>query len=174
MLVKRLGELERAGVVTREAKPNGQGSLYGLTDAGLDLAGVVDGLAAWAERWVDVLPEHADPGFALWAWCQVQLDRDALPEGRVVVAFTFPDEPRGNRSFWLLVEHGDAEVCTTDPGGAVAAEVVARSSPFVEWHRGRLGWDDAVRRGDITVEGSPAVRRQLPTWNLRRPVLTGP
>src|SRR6185437_11697074 len=71
----------------------------------------------WGERWVEVTPDRSDPGFALWAWCQVQLDRSALPAGRVVVAFTFPDERPGNRRYWLLVEHGDAEVCYSDPGG---------------------------------------------------------
>ena len=40
-----------------------------------------------------------------------------LPAGRVVVTFTFPDERPGNRRYWLLVEHRDAEVCYSDPGG---------------------------------------------------------
>ncbi len=92
MLTKRLRELEQAGVITSTPKPNGQGSTYALTDAGADLVGVVDSLGRWAEAWVEVLPEHTDPGFALWAWCQVQLNRDALPAGRVVVHFEFPDE----------------------------------------------------------------------------------
>ena len=87
MLVKRLRELEQAGVITSRAKPSGQGSTYELTEAGADLVEVIDSLGRWAEEWIDVLPEHADPGFALWAWCMVQLNRDALPPGRVVVAF---------------------------------------------------------------------------------------
>ena len=113
MLIKRLRELQHNGVIVATPKSNGQGSTYALTDAGRDLAGVVEDLAAWAERWVDVRTEHTDPGFALWVWCKVQLNRDALPDERVVVAFRFPDERAGNRRFWLLVESGDAEVCLT-------------------------------------------------------------
>ena len=64
---------------------------------------------------MEVTTERSDPGFALWAWCQVQLDRAALPAGRVVVALIFPDEAPTNRRYWLLVEHGDAEVCYSDP-----------------------------------------------------------
>ncbi len=92
MLLKRLEELERAGVIQSRPKPEGRGHLYGLTEAGADLAGVIDGLAAWGERWMEVTTERSDPGFALWAWCQVQLNRAALPAGRVVVALIFPDE----------------------------------------------------------------------------------
>src|SRR5262249_317404 len=121
MLAKRPRELERNGVITSPPKANRQGSTYALTADGADLAPVVDTLAEWATRWVDIRPEHTDPGFALWAWCQVQLDHDALPDGRVVVAFTFPDERAGNRHFWLLVDNGDAEVCATDRGNEPVA-----------------------------------------------------
>lgn len=170
MLIKRLRELERNGVICSISKPNGQGSTYHLTEAGADLAAVVDGLAAWATRWVDIRPEHTDPGFALWVWCQVQLDRAALPTGRIVVGFTFPDEAPANRRYWLLVQDGEAEVCYSDPGGEPDAEVVARSRAFIDWHRGARSWSDALRRGDITVRGRRAVVRALPTWNRRPPV----
>lgn len=171
MLTKRLRELERAGVITSSPKPNGQGSTYALTDAGADLVGVVDSLGRWAETWVEVLPEHTDPGFALWAWCRVQLNHDVLPAGRVIVRFEFPDERAGNRFFWLLVQDGGAEVCATDPGGEPELRVVARSASFVDWHRGVLPWSRAVRSGEITVTGNRSLARALPTWNTRTPIL---
>ena len=172
MLTKRLRQLERAGVILSSPKPNGQGSTYALSDAGADLVGVVDSLGRWAEKWVDVLPEHTDPGFALWAWCQVQLDNDALPAGRVVVQFEFPDERAANRFFWLLVHERRAEVCVTDPGGEPDLRVVARSAAFVDWHRGVLPWTRAIRSGEIAVTGDRALVRAFPTWNTRVPVLT--
>ena len=150
----------------------GRGSRYLLTEAGRDLAGVIDGLADWGERWVDVGPEHTDPGFALWAWCLVQLDRSALPTGRVVVAFDFVDQPRGNRHYWLLVEHGDAQVCYTDPGDEPAVRVEAESAALVDWHRGRLSWAGALRSRRIVVTGDRRFAASLPRWNLREPRLT--
>ncbi len=171
MLIKRLRELERAGVIVSTPKPNGQGSTYALSEAGADLVSVIDSLGQWAETWVEVLPEHTDPGFALWAWCQVQLDREKLPRDRTVVHFQFPDEALGNRHFWLLIQDGDAEVCATDPGGGPHLEVVARSAGFVDWHRGALSWAAARRRGDITLSGDRSLVRSFPTWNTRQPVL---
>jgi DNA-binding HxlR family transcriptional regulator len=171
MLIKRLRELERNGVLVVEAKANGQGSTYRLTEAGADLAHVVDGMAAWATRWVELTPEHCDPGFALWAWCQVQLNRAVLPVERVVVAFTFPDERPANRRFWLLIEDGVGEVCVRDPGGEPAAEIVAGSRAFIDWHRGELEWRRAIRTGAISVSGKRSIVQALPSWNLRSPQL---
>src|SRR5262245_36563657 len=84
MLLKRLDELEHAGVIRTEAKPDGRGHIYHLTEAGADLAGVIGGLAEWGERWLEVTTEHSDPGFALWAWCQLQMDRTKLPASRTL------------------------------------------------------------------------------------------
>jgi DNA-binding HxlR family transcriptional regulator len=171
MLIKRLDELERAGIIESRRKPDGRGHHYRLTEAGADLAGVIDALAAWGERWLEVTIERSDPAFALWAWCQVQLDRSALPAGRVVVAFTFPEERPGNRRFWVLIEHGDAEMCHSDPGGHADLTVEARSRAFVDWHRGARTWRDVLRGGDITLIGPQRLRRAFPTWNLHMPNL---
>lgn len=171
VLAKRLRELEQHGIVEVTPKVKGQGHTYALTPAGAELVSVIDSLGQWAERWVDVLPDHADPAFALWAWCQVQLDRAALPDERVVVRFEFPEERSGNRHFWLLVDQGDAEVCYSDPGDEPRVVVIARSKPFVDWHRGALEWSSAVRRGDIEISGERSLVRRFPSWNLRRPVL---
>lgn len=171
MLSKRLKQLERAGVLTSEPKANGQGFTYSLTEAGADLGAVVDGLGQWAETWVEVLPEHADPGFALWAWCQVQLDRDRLPTERTVIHFRFPDQMAGNQHFWLLIEDGDAELCASDPGGGPHLEVEAASGPFVDWHRGVLPWAQLRRRQAIKLNGDPELVAAFPSWNTRAPVL---
>lgn len=172
MLIKRLAELERAGVITKSRKATGPGHHYRLTTAGRDLADVITTLGAWGERWVEVTTEHADPGFALWAWIQVQLDPSLLPERRTVVAFTFPDEAPTNRYYWLLVENGEAEVCYSDPGGDPDAAVTAESLAFVHWHRGTLRWGDAVRSGAIEITGRRAIVRALPMWNTHAPELT--
>ena len=172
MLIKRLGELERAGIIDKQPKPGGPGHRYSLTPAGDDLARVIGALGEWGEQWVEVTTEHADPGFALWAWCQVQLNRAALPEGRYVVAFSFPDQPPGNRYYWLLVQGGNAEVCYSDPGGDPDVDVRAESLAFVDWHRGVLSWSAAVRAGRINVSGRRDLIRALPSWNLHEPVLT--
>jgi len=172
VLLKRLGELERAGVIAVSPKPGGRGHTYALTEAGADLAAVIETLAAWGERWLEVTTEHSDPGFALWAWCQVQMDGTALPPGRVVVAFTFPDERPQNRRYWFLIEDGNAEMCYSDPGGEPDLIVEAASPAFVDWHRGARSWRDVLRTGEVTVTGPAWLRRSFPAWNRHTPALT--
>ena len=173
MLIKRLDELARAGVITAEPKAAGRGRNYRLTEAGADLARVIGDMAEWGERWLAVTTERSDPGFALWAWCQVQLVHSALPPGRVVVAFEFPDERPGNRRYWLLIEDGNAEICYSDPGDEPALRVVARSLPFVDWHRGVRQWRDVLRAGEVTLNGPRRLRQAFPSWNLHHPQLSG-
>jgi DNA-binding HxlR family transcriptional regulator len=171
MLIKRLQQLERSGIITKTAKEQGPGHHYRLTAAGTDLHTVITSLGVWGERWVEVTTEHADPGFALWAWARVQFACDALPNRRTVVAFVFPDEAPTNRYYWLLVEDGNAEVCYSDPGGDPDATVTAESLAFVNWHRGTLRWPEALRRGAITITGRRPIVRALPSWNTHAPEL---
>ena len=50
MLLKRLAELERAGVIESWVNPEGRDHNYRLTEAGADLAGIIGGLATWGEQ----------------------------------------------------------------------------------------------------------------------------
>lgn len=174
LLAKRLRELERANVITTSPRPSGRGNIYRLTPAGRDLGAVITALGDWGDRWLEVTTEHTDPGFALWAWTRVQLDHDALPDQRTVIAFTFPDQPPANRHYWLLAEHHDAALCYSHPGGQSDATVNADSAAFVDWHRGVLAWDDALRSGAIRITGPRHITRALPRWNTHRPSLPDP
>ena len=168
LLTQRLRMLEEQGVIASRPKKAGRGRVYEMTEAGQALWSVIGPLAAWGQRWLDLRPEHSDPTIVLWAWVHVHLREDRLPKRRrVVVRFTFPDEPRAHRRYWLLVEHGAAELCDAAPGDDHDLDVVARSLPFTHWHVGRLSWAQALRRGDIVVTGPKALARALPTWNER-------
>ena len=167
LLTKRLHELERAGVVETVPKENGRGSRYVPTEAGRALKPVLNALAVWGEMWMEVRPIHTEPGVVLWSWGTVFLNRDALPNHRVVVRFEF--EYGGKRTkAWLLLEHGDGEVCASDPGhGEDLVVEVHDTTALARWHLGHIEWGTALRSGGIVVHGPTKLRRALPTWNLR-------
>ena len=171
LLIKRLGQLEDANVISRTEKENGHGHRYHLTEAGRDLAGVIAQMAEWGTKWLEITTEHADPGLALWAWCQVQMSDAALPRERTVIAFSFPDQPPSARHYWFLIEGGELEMCYSDPGGEVSLQVTAESLAFVTWHSGDLDWAQALRTHRIRVRGDRELARALPTWNTHSPVM---
>lgn len=167
LLARRLRELERAGIIEILTKPHGRGSLYEPTEAGRALEPVITALGVWGDQWMEVRPEHSDPGVALWSWCQVYLRRDLLPERRVVVRFDFWYRDRPERA-WLLVERGDAELCAFDPGfGEDVVVTINDPLMFARWHLGHIRWATALRSGGVSVTGPRELARALPTWNQR-------
>ena len=167
LLTTRLRELERAGVVQATRNPSGRGSRYRLTEAGQDLWDVMLAMGTWGQRWLELAPQHLDPGVVLWSWCNWCLRHDRLPTRRVVVRFEFPDQPRDRRLFWLIIDGEHSEVCRSHPGFEEDLIVEAESRALAEWHLGRIDWEAAVRSDRIRVIGSLRLARMLPTWNRR-------
>ena len=168
LLSRRLRELERAGVIEIRPKPDGPGSTYEPTQAGRELSDVMVAIQNWGSKWAELTPEHAHPGVVLWGWVAACLDRDRLPERRVLVRFDYPTLSGPGRRGWLLIERGDAELCEKYPGGEEELIVVINDPlAFARWHLGDLEWDDALRSGAIEVSGSTELVRALPTWNRR-------
>jgi DNA-binding HxlR family transcriptional regulator len=167
LLTTRLRDLERAGVVERNPKQDGHGWYYSVTEMGTELRDVLFSLGKWGERWLELAPEHTDPGVVLHSWWTVYLNYDLLPHRRVVVRFDFPDQPTKGREHWFIFNKQDSEICKTDPGFGLDLVVTAESKAFTEWHLGRIEWSDAIRSNRIRVTGPTALARALPTWNQR-------
>ena len=162
LLSRRLQQLVRAGVVERRVA--GNEVRYVLTPAGRELRPVVEALGAWGIRWIGELgDEDLDPKLLLWDMHR-HIDRDAVPPGRTVVSFRFPDAPSELRSWWLVIDPEEADVCDLDPGYPVAVTVTAGLRSMVRVWRGDLSWPDALRAGSVEVQGPEALRRAVPGW----------
>jgi DNA-binding HxlR family transcriptional regulator len=166
LLSKRLRELERAGVIEISPKPDGPGSIYEPTEAGRELTEVMFALQRWGTKWVELTPEQAHPGVVLWAWATLYLERDRLPQRRVLIRFDYPTLSGPGSRGWLLIERGDAEICEKYPGGEEQLVVVVNDPVvFARWHLGDIEWGAALRSGAIEVHGSRRLARALPTWS---------
>lgn len=152
LLTQRLRMLVDAGVLVARPKGRGGGG-YELTEAGRALQKVIEPLSTWGQRWLELRAEHSDPSVVLWAWVEFHLAHERLPTRRVVVEFEFPEQPTRSRRFWVLFQRGATEVCYSWPGFENDLIVTARSEAFTRWHVGKLRWPDALRAGDIRVEG---------------------
>jgi DNA-binding HxlR family transcriptional regulator len=165
LLTLRLRELERFGIIERRQGENGRSATYVPTSSGRELWEVCETLGTWGARWLEVLPEHLDPYVALWSMSN-SLNLDAIPDRRLVVRFDFTDLRKKNR-FWLLLDHGEAEVCLKPPGPEDDLVVTAASEWFVKWHMGWASWSEITRAGHVRLEGPRDLVRAFPTWNRR-------
>jgi DNA-binding HxlR family transcriptional regulator len=165
LLSQRLKHLERLGVVVSAPKPDGRGHHYELTSAGHELFEVCQTLGEWGARWLEIAPENLDPFVALWSMCNA-LRRERLPDRRIVIRFDFTGRPRSER-YWLLIEHGDTEICKKYPGFEEDLYITAEAEAFVKWHAGQLSWDQVTRDSRIQLDGPSSLVRAFPTWNAR-------
>jgi hypothetical protein len=137
---------------------------YVLTPAGRELRPIVEALGAWGVRWIgEIGDEDLDPKLLMWDMHR-NVDSAAIPPGRTVVQFRFPDGPRGGRDWWLVITPSDVDVCDVDPGFDVAVTVTTSLRRMVEIWRGDIRWSDAVRAGDVQTLGPEALRRAVPRW----------
>ena len=167
LLTSRLRELSASELVEKQPREGGSGTVYRLTEPGEDLAGVINAMGVWGERWLDVTPQHADPLYFLNSWINVYLNREAMPKDRVVARFEFSDQPKKVSRIWVIFDKENPEVCSDDPGYPEDLIVTGEAVALAEWHLGRIEWADAVSSGRIAVKGIPKLRRALPTWNKR-------
>jgi hypothetical protein len=142
---------------------------YHLSDAGRELKTVIEALGAWGVRWAfgDPKPEELDAGLLIWRVHQ-RIDRDLLPERRIVVEFDFTG-PRGRR-VWLVLRRSDVSVCVTPPGFDADLVVRADLAAFYRLWLGHVDYDAAIRCGAVAVSGAPALARQLPRWLMWSPM----
>lgn len=162
LLSRRLQQLERAGLVDRRV--DDKDVRYTLTEAGRELEPVVAAIGAWGARWVaELADQDLDPKFLMWDMHR-NVDLGAVPPGRTVMKFRFPEAPQGRRDWWLVVAEAETDVCDFDPGFEVAVTITASLRALTAVWRGDRAWSTALRSGSIDVQGPEELRRAVTGW----------
>jgi hypothetical protein len=168
LLSQRLKALEDAGLIERRARAGGSGHEYRLTAAGRELEPIVTGLGSWGQRWLgrqSRSAEDLDPVLLMWD-LRRNLDPQRLPAEPIVVMFWFRDL-KGKRSrYWLKVERPDVDLCLTNPGLDVALNVETTLRTMVDVWMGDRDVREAIRGGEIRLDGVPELARSFPRWLL--------
>lgn len=163
LLVKRLRDLAHAGVI--EAA-DGE---YRLTAAGEELGEIVVRLGEWGQRWTaPVRRDRLDPRLLMWDMRRrIALDR--LPQKRVVVQLDFRGVPagcKGPRTFWLVLERREVDLCIVDPGHEVDLYVDGDLAAFTRVWLGEVPIRQGIREGGIKLSGAREAVRDFPSWLL--------
>ena len=154
VLSERLQALVEVGAI-RRADPE-----YELTEAGKELADLVQASAVWGQKWLprDAKTEDLDLEPVLIDM-QRRVRDAALPKDPLVLRIAITKHtPR-----FLLLSAGQCAVCTHNPG---FPEPITLSGPLfalVAWWRGDANFAQAQRMG-LTVTGPKTLVRNFPGW----------
>lgn len=165
LLSKRLKQLERAGVVERTGGGDPSSREYALTEAGRELEPIISAMGFWGQRWVETRSslKNLDPSLLMWDMRR-NLDLPSLPPGRHTVQFLYPDIPPSKRRWWLVVDHGEADLCSVDPGFDVDLHVVTPLRSMTAIWMGLSTVDGEVGSGRLKLTGSEVLKRSLQAW----------
>lgn len=155
LLSKRLGQLERGGLVVHDEEG------YRPTQACEELRPVIFGLAEWGARWAFGEPraDELDPTVLMW-WIRGGIDPAPFAARRTVLHVRVPDARRSR--FWFVVQPHDVSLCFTDPGHEVDVTVESTLSVLYQVWEGVLELPAAVRDGLVVLRGRREVVVRLP------------
>ena len=165
LLSKRLKELEEAGVIV--TVPTGQpGSFeYRLTEAGEDLRPVVMSLGIWGQRWVEssLSLKNLDPSLLMWDMRR-SLDPTPLPPRRCTINFLYPELAAAKQSWWLVIDGGTVDLCSTNPGFDIDLYVRSSLRSMTAVWMGMTTVQKEIGAGQMELIGDKAIAHSMQQW----------
>lgn len=165
LLSKRLKELEEAGVILAVPTAQPGVSEYKLTQAGEDLRPVVMSLGTWGQRWVEssLSLKNLDPSLLMWDMRR-NLDPTPLPSRRCTISFVFPEVKSGRRSWWLVIDGGKVDLCSTNPGFEIDLYVKSALRSMTAVWMGLSTVQKEIEEGHIELIGDKDIARSMQQW----------
>jgi len=166
LLSKRLKELAGAGVISiRPARHSGAVE-YRLTKAGEDLRDTIMSLGVWGQRWVEssLSLKNLDPSLLMWDMRR-NLAPFTLPSRkRCTIKFDYPEMSAGRRSWWLVVDNGNVDLCGVDPGYEVDLYVISKLRSMTAVWMGHATLKKEIDAGNIELSGDKSLARSMHEW----------
>ena len=168
LLSQRLRRLRREGLARRV--PMESGHLYCLTEAGQELAPIVQRLSRWGERWALGHVDLRKPDVTALMWAmRRRVDPSVFGKARVTVQFEFADQPQAKRRWWLVNEGTDVDLCPKDPGFEVDLYVLTDLGTMAQIWVGKLQLSTAIDAGCLECSGRRDLRQAFRSWLLLSP-----
>jgi len=163
LLSLRLKQLEEIGVVER--KQGAQGPEYHLTQAGQEFAPIIRQLGEWGQRWFRPKFDRNDLDVSVLMWDMRRCIKvGTFPSRRISVQFDFSDLPASKRTWWLVSNGEEADLCPTDPGFDVGLYVETDLRTMTRVFMGDLSMRAAISAGQIELDGGRELRQCFERW----------
>jgi len=164
LLSQRLKFLEQAGVIERK-KRDGETAEYFLTQAGMEMGDLVSRLGLWGLKWARsrLTTEDYDPQLLMWD-IRRRIDVSDFPDRRIVLSFMFQDMPSSKRAYWLMVDHGEVDLCVKYPGFDVDLAFVTTSKVMADVWMGYTTMKKAMRDKGLAINGLSGLKKHVDDW----------
>ena len=173
LLSHRLRELADAGLV--EQRTFGRRHEWHLTEAGQALGPVIHAMGEWGLKYAQDPLDESDLDVRVLMWnMKRRVNPESFPRRRVTVAFEFTDMPSSRRYWWLISDHGEIDLCPTDPGFPVDVYVTTDVRTMVRVWFGKISFARAVDDGMIELIGDTATQKNLGASLLLSPLALHP
>jgi DNA-binding HxlR family transcriptional regulator len=165
LLSKRLKELEHAGIIERRRGAKGDDAAYHLTPAGRDLRDVIWTLGAWGQRWIEAEAslKNLDPSLLMWDMRR-NFDPTPLPPRRSTIQIQYPELPAPRRVWWLVVDKGQVDLCSLDPGYDVDLYVVTDLRTMTAIWMGLASVQGEIDASRLLLTGDTGLQRSMQRW----------
>jgi DNA-binding HxlR family transcriptional regulator len=164
LLTARLKSLEEQGLLVRK-RASGQRSFeYYPTEACEALMPVLVSLGEWGLLWArqNVIDADIDAEF-LMLYLERSIDPSKLIGQECIIQFKFSDLVE-QQDWWLLVKDHKVDLCITDPGKDVDIYFSCTLRTMHDVWMGDRTFSDAIKAGDLVVQGDPALMRTIKSW----------
>lgn len=164
LLSQRLKFLEEAGVIEKKTGKS-ESAEYFLTQSGRDLGELVVRLGLWGMKWARsrLTEDDYDPQLLMWDMRR-RIDVDEFPQRRVVISFMFLDMPSNRRAYWLVVDHGEIDLCVKYPGYDIDLAFTTTSKVMADIWMGYSTIKKEIRNKKLALSGAKELKKSIDDW----------
>ena len=165
LLIKRLNQLEEAGLLIRKTMPDQRRAEYHPTAAGKELKSIILGLGEWGMRWArgQMNDDELDVEMLMYD-LQRRIDTTQLPGGRTVIKVSFHKLPKFAH-WWIVIEaDGSRVLCVHNPRVPVDIELITDLRTMSHVWAGDMDLRMAKNMGRLQLKGDSNLIRTISTW----------
>lgn len=164
LLASRLKTMEADGLIVKRRISGQRSYEYWPTKACEELAPVLVALGQWGLQYARhyLVDADLDPEL-LMLYLERSVEPSAMIGDNNVIRFTFRDLAE-QKDWWLLVKDSKVDLCITDPGRDVDVYFHCTLRSMHDVWMGDKSLRDAIREGEMIVEGEPALVRNVNQW----------
>lgn len=166
LLSSRLKMLENSGVINR--RKSKERVVYTLTKAGEELKPIIFKMAEWGQRWVrsKMSAEDLDPRLLMWD-IKKRIDTAVFNKKRTVLYFQFLDYGMDLRSWWLVANQKNLDVCLKDPGYDVDLLLSTDLKTMTQIWMGDITASKALQESLLELSGNSYLKKNVSKWLSR-------